>query len=268
MAIILPISAFTFKYQRRLIYYFLRSFLFFFSFYNGSINADSFMGHSMSTWSALILTMGETSVIVALVMGEVFKRERAKGLFKAVIKNSSVSFGPLATVTHHHPQLKGKTRKGADVDELDDSEDSIDVVTKESSKESKQRKRDRVKAASMRAVRRVILWFLTLPLNFFPLAGQIAFCYINGKARVPDIHRKYFDLKGMTDTERKDWIKKRETQYTAFGFVCQGLELIPVLGIFFSFTNTIGAALWAIDLEQEQDALRNKKLLEEAYASE
>ncbi|KAF9356800.1 hypothetical protein BGX26_004714 [Mortierella sp. AD094] len=270
LAIVLPISAFTFKFQRRLIYYFLRIFLFSFSFYDQSIKADSFMGHNMSTLSALILTVGETSVLVALVMGEVFKKERAKGLFKAVIKGSSVTFGPLATVAHDHPQLKDdkKHKKGSDVDELDDSEDSINVATKESSKETKRRKRDRVKSASLRASQRILLWFLTLPLNFFPLAGQVAFCYINGRARVPDIHRKYFDLKGMTDNERKDWIKKREHHYVAFGFVCQALELVPVLGIFFSFTNTIAAALWAIDLEQDQDALRNKKLLEDAYASE
>ncbi|KAF9403088.1 hypothetical protein BGX21_007099 [Mortierella sp. AD011] len=270
MAIVLPISAFTFKYQRRLIYYLLRIFLFSFSFFNQSTNVDSFMGHSMSTWSSIILTVGETSVLVALVMGEVFKKERSKGLFKSVIKGSSVTFGPLATIDHHHHQLKRskKYKKSSDVDELDDSEDSINVATKESSKETKRRKRDRVRSASLRAGQRVLLWFMTLPLNFFPLAGQVAFCYINGKARVPDIHRRYFDVKGMTDKERKDWIKKREHHYIGFGFACQALELVPVLGIFFSFTNTIAAALWAIDLEQEQDALRNKKLLEDAYASE
>jgi hypothetical protein len=28
--------------------------------------------------------------------------------------------------------------------------------------------------------------------------------------------------------------------------------MIPFVGIFFAFTNTVGAALWAADLEQEQ----------------
>jgi hypothetical protein len=28
------------------------------------------------------------------------------------------------------------------------------------------------------------------------------------------------------------------------------LELVPVASIFFSFTNTVGAALWAADLER------------------
>ncbi|KAF9104416.1 hypothetical protein BGX27_010106 [Mortierella sp. AM989] len=223
----------------------------------------------MSTWSTLILTMGETSLLVALVMGEVFKKERATGLFRAVVKESNLTFGPLATVEHHHIQPQNKKQKESDVDQLDDSEDSINVATKEPAKEVKKRRRDRVHAASVRTAQRVLLWLVTLPLNFLPVIGQIVFCYINGKARVPDIHAKYFDLKGMTDDERKDWIKKRQNHYTTFGFMCQVLELVPVLGIFFSFTNTIGAALWAIDLEQDQDVLRNKKLLEEdAYTSE
>ena len=31
------------------------------------------------------------------------------------------------------------------------------------------------------------------------------------------------------------------------------LELIPIAGIFFAFTNTVGAALWAADMEREQE---------------
>jgi predicted PurR-regulated permease PerM len=36
----------------------------------------------------------------------------------------------------------------------------------------------------------------------------------------------------------------------SFGVPAVLLELIPVLGIFFAFTNTVGAALWASDMEQ------------------
>jgi len=36
----------------------------------------------------------------------------------------------------------------------------------------------------------------------------------------------------------------------SFGIVACLLELIPIAGIFFSFTNTVGASLWAADLEQ------------------
>jgi len=36
----------------------------------------------------------------------------------------------------------------------------------------------------------------------------------------------------------------------SFGVPATLLEMLPVVGIFFAFTNTVGAALWAADLEQ------------------
>jgi hypothetical protein len=37
--------------------------------------------------------------------------------------------------------------------------------------------------------------------------------------------------------------------FDSFGVPAAMLELIPFVGIFFAFTNTCGAALWASDLE-------------------
>ncbi len=36
----------------------------------------------------------------------------------------------------------------------------------------------------------------------------------------------------------------------SFGVASVLLELVPVASIFFAFTNTVGAALWAADLER------------------
>ena len=36
----------------------------------------------------------------------------------------------------------------------------------------------------------------------------------------------------------------------SFGVAAVLLELVPVASILFSFTNTVGAALWAADIEQ------------------
>ncbi|KAG0369437.1 hypothetical protein BGZ54_009943 [Gamsiella multidivaricata] len=215
--------------------------------------------------------MGETSLLVALIMGEVLKKEKSKGLFKVVIAQQNVIMGPLASVTHLHGVNKGPRQKENTLNTIDESDDTVTVAATEamiSRKESKHRKRNVVKSVSVQVGQRIFLWFVTLPLNFFPIAGPITFCYINGKARAPDIHRRYFDMKDMTVDERKEWVRKRQVDYTTFAFVSQGLELVPIFGIFFGFTNTIGAALWAADMERDQDALRNKKLLEDAYASE
>ncbi|KAG0271762.1 hypothetical protein BGZ95_000373 [Linnemannia exigua] len=206
----------------------------------------------------MILTMGETTLLVTLVMGEVFKREKSKGLFKSVMTYNNVLLGPLATVQHHHNMDKNS-------DNNNSSDDTIKVSSTAGKPVVKKRRRDAVKDASLLFGQRIALWLVTLPLNFVPVVGSLAFCYINGKAIVPDIHRRYFDMKRMTEEERKVWVQKRQADYTAFAFVSQALELVPFLGVLFGFTNTIGAALWAVDLERPQDALRNRKLLEDAY---
>ena len=36
---------------------------------------------------------------------------------------------------------------------------------------------------------------------------------------------------------------------TSFGIAAVLLELVPIASIFFAFTNTVGAALWAADIE-------------------
>lgn len=40
----------------------------------------------------------------------------------------------------------------------------------------------------------------------------------------------------------------------SFGVPAVLLELVPIAGIFFSFTNTVGAALWAADMEQHDNS--------------
>ncbi|KAF9134633.1 hypothetical protein BGW39_006398 [Mortierella sp. 14UC] len=263
--VLLPLSAFTFKFQRRIIHTFLRFFFSSTSFFIPSSESFTFLGFNLPTWSAMILTMSEVTLLVTLVMGEVFKREKAKGLFTSVMTYNNVLFGPLATVQHHHNDDKDKHSDSSSGSSSGD--DTIKVSSTAGNPVVKKRRRDAAKDASLKFGQRIALWLVTLPLNFVPVVGSLVFCYINGKAIVPDIHRRYFDMKKMTEEERKVWIQKRQADYTAFAFVSQALELVPFLGVLFGFTNTIGAALWAVDLEKPQDALRNRKLLEDAYRS-
>ncbi|KAF9577740.1 hypothetical protein BGW38_006855, partial [Lunasporangiospora selenospora] len=225
----------------------------------------------LETWSAFILTTGETSLLVALVMGKVLENEKASGkrIHKIVFAHHQLQFGSLAkssgalssSLSFSYSKATSKiqqslTRSGKDTHGeaktmvskelsimsteqsfIDDEEES---PFPEKQLEQRQRRRDLVSAASTHMMERVVLWLLTLPLNLLPVAGQIVFCYINGKARVPDVHRTFFDMKGMTAQERNEWIKAREAQYIAFGFVAQALEMAPLFGIVFGFTNTIG----------------------------
>ncbi|KAG0020115.1 hypothetical protein BGZ80_004751 [Entomortierella chlamydospora] len=221
-----PLIAFTFKYQNKLItnvidHAFPR------------LAGSRILGIGIQTWSTMFLTMGESSLLIAIIMGEVFKEKKTKGLFQTVLLKDKVQVGPLAKVTDN----------GA---------------IKISTAEYGSRHHGRMTGTTSHFGQRMGLWLLTLPLNFIPVAGPIAFCYINGKARSQYVHRRYFDMKDMSVQEREEWIKARKSQYTTFGVIAQGLELIPFIGILFGFTNTIGAALWAADLERQQYELRRK----------
>ncbi|KAG0361332.1 hypothetical protein BC939DRAFT_246050 [Gamsiella multidivaricata] len=233
---ITPLIALTFRYQNRMIGNIIDSAL-------PRLAGVKILGIGIQTWSTMFLTMGESSLLVAIIMGEVFKKEKTRGLFQSVLTKDHVPIGPLAKVT-------------------DNGMIKVSVTSPESSKPhgSQQHKAlDRVGASTSLFGQRMGLWLLTLPLNFIPVAGPIVFCYINGRARSHYVHRRYFDMKGMTAQEREEWIKSRKSDYTTFGVIAQGLELIPLIGILFGFTNTIGAALWAADLEKQQVELRNKK---------
>lgn len=195
LAVLAPVVALSFKYQRRLIHGFARA------LFLHVLSDSRLLGISIPTWSALILTMGEASFLVALIMGEVFKKEKSKGLFKTILVRRNILLGPLAQVSKSGliSVSHMEHENGIKESQKDASPSPSHAVAKASAK-------------SQQMAQRVGLWLLTLPLNFFPVAGPITFCYFNGKARVPDIHRRYFDMKRMTKCERENWIKAREVK--------------------------------------------------------
>ncbi|KAG0328042.1 hypothetical protein BG004_002628 [Podila humilis] len=188
--------------------------------------------------------MAEASFVVLLIMSKIFENERSKGLFKAVLARQHVQMGPLA-----HKAKDGH---------IIVSDRPLTEITAPPSSSSLPKRTVMAMATdkSQEMAKRVSVWLVTMPLNFVPVLGPMIFCYINGMARVPGIHRRYFDMKNMTPNERIAWIQARE-----------GLELVPLAGIVFGFTNTIGAALWAIDLEKEQDTLRKSEFEKRASST-
>jgi len=106
----------------------------------------------------------------------------------------------------------------------------------------------------------IIRYIMYLPLNFIPIVGTILFVILQGRKVGPMAHARYFQLKKMNNRQKEDFIARRKAAYTSFGVPAVLLEMVPVVGIFFSFTNTVGAALWASDMERETTApsLRNQ----------
>jgi len=103
--------------------------------------------------------------------------------------------------------------------------------------------------------KRVIL----LPFNFYPLVGILISAWFKGMATAKVLHRRYFEAKKMTPTEVSVFMEEHKWDYRTFGFVAALLEGLPIIGLVFTISNRIGAAMWAFDLEKRQHYVAEKK---------
>lgn len=97
----------------------------------------------------------------------------------------------------------------------------------------------------------IIRYLLYLPLNFIPVVGTVVFIVLQGKRAGPSAHTRYFQLKEWSQRQRQIHIEEHRGGYTSFGVASFVLEMIPFANLLFAFTNTVGAALWAADLEKK-----------------
>ncbi|KAI1472293.1 uncharacterized protein F4812DRAFT_408268 [Daldinia caldariorum] len=96
----------------------------------------------------------------------------------------------------------------------------------------------------------LVRYVIYLPLNFIPIVGTAIFIILQGRTRGSSVHDRYFQLKGWTSSQQRDWLERHAGPYATFGTIATLLEMIPIVSMFFTFTNTVGAALWAADIEQ------------------
>ncbi|MCJ1456484.1 hypothetical protein MMC28_006845 [Mycoblastus sanguinarius] len=96
----------------------------------------------------------------------------------------------------------------------------------------------------------LIRYFMYLPLNFIPVVGTVMFVILQGKRAGPAAHTRYFQLKQWSSRQKEKHVEEYKAAYTSFGVAAVILELVPVASILFAFTNTVGAALWAADMEK------------------
>lgn len=97
----------------------------------------------------------------------------------------------------------------------------------------------------------VIRYFIYLPLNFIPVVGTVIFVLLQGKRSGPAAHARYFQLKGWSKSQQEAFVAQNRGGYTSFGVISFLLEMIPFANLVFAFSNTVGAALWAADMEKK-----------------
>ncbi|KAK2865424.1 hypothetical protein FQN49_003589 [Arthroderma sp. PD_2] len=98
---------------------------------------------------------------------------------------------------------------------------------------------------------------LYLPLNFIPVVGTLMYVGAQGTRVGPLLHARYFYLKGWGSKERDEWLEKNRAAYASFGAAAFVLEMVPFASLVFTYTNTVGAALWASRLEKTFSANSN-----------
>ncbi|KAE8994176.1 hypothetical protein PR003_g20822 [Phytophthora rubi] len=101
------------------------------------------------------------------------------------------------------------------------------------------------------AIFHVILLIVSLPLHLIPVIGSIVYAWLHSTFMAWESHLYYFDLKGLGFKQQQRWIRQRKFQYSSFGFQMLLLQMIPLVGPLFIFSNTCGAALLAIKMEHE-----------------
>ncbi|EJC98572.1 uncharacterized protein FOMMEDRAFT_161388 [Fomitiporia mediterranea MF3/22] len=97
-------------------------------------------------------------------------------------------------------------------------------------------------------IRRVLL----LPLNFYPVIGIFVGAYLKAIGTARYLHNRYFEAKKMSKDQIAIFMEERNWHYRAFGFTASLLEGLPIVGLVFSISNRVGAAMWAHDLEKRQ----------------
>lgn len=106
---------------------------------------------------------------------------------------------------------------------------------------------------------RLGLLVITLPLNMIPVLGNVTYAWLNGTLMAWEAHLYYFEMKAFDFDQQKEIIAARKLQYSSFGMTAMLLEMIPIAGAIFMFTNAAGAALFAASIEKDLEKQERRK---------
>lgn len=92
-------------------------------------------------------------------------------------------------------------------------------------------------------IRIFILRVALLPLDFIPFLGLIVSATIRSLTMGRQLHTLLFAYKKMTAMQIELWVTERQFEYRSFGLVAALLESMPIVGMAFSISNRVGAAM-------------------------
>ncbi|KAI8819169.1 uncharacterized protein EV422DRAFT_569047 [Fimicolochytrium jonesii] len=238
LATVIPLVLLTLNFQAKGVASFLRGL-------DIRLGSVSVLGIRLSKWIALLLCMGEASLVVMLTLGSKLDSTRV-GLFDDVLtKRSNVRIGPyVADPKAVLPTPETPTALSAQ---------------RQSIHEFAQLATYRPNATDIFHPSRIPRAALGYALEFVPVVGPLAYAYLECERTGIEAHHRLFTLKKMQPEERGEWVLRHRDEYSQFGFVAAALEAVPIVSTVTKFTNAVAAAMWAADLEKRQEQLRAKK---------
>ena len=187
-----------------------------------------FHGRQLAFLNGAFLVLGEGAAIVALLFEAFLVDETLVDVFDAVLINTgNRELVAAARILH------------------DDGDDPVKQLGKPTESA----------VYSPFSLRQIVEFICLLPLNLIPVAGTPIFLFMTGYRAGPFHHWRYFQLRGLSKPERRDFVQRRKLRYTWFGTVALLMQLIPVLSMFFLLSTAAGSALWVAQFEKARAAL-------------
>ncbi|KAI5292015.1 hypothetical protein KEM52_006683 [Ascosphaera acerosa] len=88
------------------------------------------------------------------------------------------------------------------------------------------------------------------PLTLIPHIGTFVYIALQGRRIGPAYHARYFQLREMDKKRRQAFVNAHRGGYASFGAAAYALEMVPFASLAFAYSNAVGAAMWAADMEQ------------------
>lgn len=121
---------------------------------------------------------------------------------------------------------------------------------------AEQASRKTIKGFAFHAVQSTVVSTMTSPLaSVIPFAPVLLSFASGDRATIPYM-AQYHKLRGLkSSSERQAIADSHKLAYRQFGIAAALLSSIPIASWGFAFSNTVGAALWAADLEKRNEQL-------------
>ncbi|KAI0296911.1 hypothetical protein B0F90DRAFT_1811257 [Multifurca ochricompacta] len=113
--------------------------------------------------------------------------------------------------------------------------------------------------AKGKVLRVIVKRLLLIPLHVIPVGGLFVAAAFKALDTARYLHKPYFKSKKMTKEQIAVFIAEHKWDYRLFGFTASLLETLPFVGLIFSVSNRIGAAMWSHDLEKRQHWFAEKR---------